>query len=133
MKADQNRGKFLGTAFASGAAATLPFILSEKKTHSSETLFAQLYNSLNEKQKSAICFDFDHKLRLAVDNNWYITKTRLSNSYTPDQQALVKEIFMGLHGRKYAKKVYDQVVHDSGLAGFGDSSIALFGSRVLVN
>ena len=34
---------------------------------------------------------------------------------------------MGLHSEKYAKTVYDQVAHDSGQAGFGDSSIALFG------
>ena len=34
---------------------------------------------------------------------------------------------MGLHSEKYAKTVYDQVVHDSGQAGFGDSSIAIIG------
>ena len=34
---------------------------------------------------------------------------------------------MGLHSEKYAKTVYDQVLHDSGQAGFGDSSIAIFG------
>ena len=127
MKANQNRRKFLCTAIATGAAATLPSISNEKKSYSSETLVTQLYNSLTEKQKSAICFDFDHKLRLAVDNNWHITKPRLCNSYTPDQQELVKEILMGLHSEKYAKTVYDQVAHDSGQAGFGDSSIALFG------
>ena len=34
---------------------------------------------------------------------------------------------MGLHSEKYAKTFYDQVLHDSGHAGFGDSSIAIFG------
>ena len=71
MKANQNRRKFLGTAIATGAAATLPSISNEKKSYYSETLVTQLYKSLTEKQKSAICFDFDHKLRLAVDNNWH--------------------------------------------------------------
>ena len=33
---------------------------------------------------------------------------------------------MELHSEKYAKTVYDQVVHDSGQAGFSDSSIAIF-------
>jgi len=74
MKANQNRRKFLGTAIATGAAAALPSISNEKKSYSSETLVTQLYKSLTETQKSAICFDFDHKLRLAVDNNWHITK-----------------------------------------------------------
>ena len=39
----------------------------------------------------------------------------------------MKEIFTGLHSEKYAKTVYDQVVHDSVQAGFGDSSIAIIG------
>ena len=40
---------------------------------------------------------------------------------------------MSLHSEKYAKTVYDQVVHDSGQAGFGDSSIAIFENRELEN
>ena len=34
---------------------------------------------------------------------------------------------MGLHSPEYAARVYKQVVHDSGEAGFGDCSIAMFG------
>tara|TARA_B100000575_G_scaffold277309_1_gene263520 strand:- start:7 stop:195 length:189 start_codon:yes stop_codon:yes gene_type:complete len=62
MKADQNRRRFLGTAIATGAVATLPSISNEKKSYSSETLVTQLYNWLTEKENSAICFNFDHKL-----------------------------------------------------------------------
>src|SRR3954464_6187410 len=40
---------------------------------------------------------------------------------------MVKEIFMGLHNPEYAETVFKQVAHDSGKAGFGDCSIALFG------
>ena len=127
MESNQTRRKFITSTFATSAALSLQSVSKNKKLYSSETLVTQLYKSLTQKQKSEICFDFDHKLRLAVDNNWHITKPRLNNSYTPEQQALVKEIFMGLHSEKYAKTVYDQVVHDSGQAGFGDSSIALFG------
>jgi hypothetical protein len=94
----------------------------------SETLVTTLYKSLSEEQKQAIVYPFDHDLRLKIDNNWHITKQRLgSEFYTPDQQAMVKEIFMKLHSPEYADIVYNQVVHDSGEAGFGDSSIALFG------
>ena len=127
MESNQTRRKFITSTLATSAALSLQSVSKNKKLYSSETLVTQLYKSLTQKQKSEICFDFDHKLRLAVDNNWHITKPRLNNSYTPEQQALVKEIFMGLHSEKYAKTVYDQVVHDSGQAGFGDSSIALFG------
>ena len=101
MKTNSDRRKFLGTAIGAGAGLSIPFTSSaksvKKPSHSSETLVTQLYKSLNEKQRSEICFDFDHKLRSAVNNNWHITKPRLGKAYTPEQQELVKEIFMGLH------------------------------------
>jgi hypothetical protein len=124
-----SRRHFLGAAAASGAALALPSLSRAAKPPGadSETLVTTLYKSLDEKQRKTICFPFEHELRLKVDNNWHITKPRLSNAFTDDQQAMVKEIFMGLHSEKYAKAVYDQVAHDSGKAGFGASSIALFG------
>ncbi len=107
----------------------MPVLAEAKKAApTSETLVTTLYKSLSEEQKQKIAFPFDHELRLKVDNNWHITKQRLSSDfYTADQQAMVKEIFMKLHSPEYAEIVYNQVVHDSGKAGFGDSSIALFG------
>jgi hypothetical protein len=60
-----------------------------------------------------------------VDNNWHITKTLVSD-FTKDQQAMIKEIFMGLHSEEYAERVYNQVVSDSGEDGFdGGSSPAI--------
>jgi hypothetical protein len=124
-----DRRNFLATAAAGSASLTLAGHLNaaSPKVNSPETLVTQLFKSLDEKQRKAICFDFDHPLRLKVDNNWHITKPRLGNSFTPDQQALVKDIFMGLHSERYAETVYNQVVHDSGKAGFADCSIGLFG------
>src|SRR5206468_5945922 len=46
---------------------------------------------------------------------------------TADQQAMIKEIFLGLHSPEYAETVLKQVEHDSGKAGFGGSAVALFG------
>ena len=124
-----DRRSFLASAAAGSAALTLPVNVNaaNPKSPASETLVTQLFKSLNDKQRKEICFDFDHSLRLKVNNNWHITKPRLGNSFSPDQQALVKDIFMGLHSEDYAKTVYNQVVHDSGKAGFADCSIALFG------
>ncbi len=62
-----------------------------------------------------------------MNNNWHITKQKIGAFLDKDQNQLVKDIFMGLHSPEYADKVYGQVVHDSGRAGFEDSSIALFG------
>jgi hypothetical protein len=126
------RRAFLKTAATGLAAAAVAGPLntlaaSAAKKSASETLVTSLHKSLTEEQRNAICFPFDHPLRLKVDNNWHITKSKLTESFTKDQQAMVKDIFDGLHSPEYAETVYKQVVHDSGKAGFGDSSIAMFG------
>jgi hypothetical protein len=127
-----DRRRFLrqSGALAAGivGAGALPVIGAEKKENAtSETLVQSFYNSLSEEQRKKICFAFDHPLRLKVDNNWQITKSTVE-TFTKDQQAMIKEIFMGLHSGEYAQIVYDQVEWDSGLDGFeGGSSVALFG------
>ena len=76
---------------------TIPIIGAEKekKKPEAETLVKTFYDSLSEEQKKAMCFPYDHKLRLKIENNWLITKT-LVEHYNKDQQAMIKEIFMGI-------------------------------------
>lgn len=113
---------------AIGAGGIIPCRAETTAKPTSETLVKTFHDSLSEEQRNKICFDFDHKLRLEVDNNWHITKT-LVKDFSADQQAMIREIFMGLHSEEYAKRVYDQVAGDSGKAGFeGGSSVALFGA-----
>lgn len=126
------KSSFAGAVVA--AAGSVPLFKSETLTAAEkaklaqpETLVAQLYKSLTEPQRKELCFGFDHPLRSAVNNNWHITKQKIGAFLNKDQNQLVKDIFMGLHSPEYADKVYGQVVHDSGKAGFEDSSIALFG------
>lgn len=127
-----NRRSFLRKTTAAAAAITggsiIPLIGAErKKGVASETLVKTLYDSLDDQQRAAICFPFDHKLRLRVENNWNITKTKVED-FSKDQQGMIREIFMGLHSPEYARQVYEQVEWDSGLDGFeGGSSIAIFG------
>ena len=130
------RRTFLKTTVAGAAAvATSPLTAlavsrAEKvaaKKAASETLVGTLYKSFNDEQKKAVCFPFDHPLRSKVDNNWMITDKKLSEFYTKDQQAMIREIFIGLHSPEYAERVVQQVEHDGGKEGFGGSSIALFG------
>ena len=115
-----------GVAVAAAGSASL-LHAATRKASQPETLVATLYKSLSEEQRKAVCFGFDHPLRSKVDNNWHITDKKLSTFFTPDQQAMVKEIFAGIHSEQYADIVYKQVEHDSGKEGFGGSSIALFG------
>lgn len=127
-----NRRKFLrntaGVAAGFGAASIIPALAAKKKAKvAAETLVKSFYDSLNEEQKTAICFPFDHKLRLKVNNNWQITKSKVK-SFNKDQQAMIKDIFLGIHSDEYAEKVLDQVEDDSGIDGFeGGSSVAVFG------
>lgn len=127
-----SRRRFLQSTAA--AAALLPFgsIVEaadrapvSKKT--SETLVTQLYKTLNEPQRQAICFPFGHELQAKVDNNWFITKSKVKD-FSKDQQELIREIFKNLHSDEYASRVLEQVEHDnSGSGGFGACSVALFG------
>ena len=120
------RGFLRQTTAAAAAMALAPWARAAEKAKS-ETLVQQLYSSLSEEQKKSICFPFDHARRSMVDNNWHIVDQKLGTFFTKDQQALVRDIFMGLHSPEYAETVMKQVIHDSGKAGFEDSSVALFG------
>lgn len=109
---------FLGSAFAE----------APKQLPKSETLVQQLHASLTEAQKKAICFAWDHPLRNAVDNNWHITESRIGAILNPDQQDLVKQIFLNLHSDEYRSEVLRQYNEDNrGDRGFAGASIALFG------
>lgn len=125
------------TSVAGAAAGSLP-ILAAARAHAAdrvpvlgsptaETLVATLYKSLSETQKQAVVFPFDHPLRSKVDNNWHITDKTVAEFFTKEQQAMIREIFRGMHSPEYAETVFKQVEHDSGEKGFGSSSIALFG------
>lgn len=122
-----DRRSFLRKTAAAAAAVSLaPWAQAAAKVKS-ETLVQQLYTSLSEPQRKAVCFSFKDRKRTLVDNNWQIVDQTVSDFYTKDQQALIADIFRGLHSPEYAERVMKQVAHDSGEAGFGASSVALFG------
>jgi hypothetical protein len=69
-----------------------------------------------------------------VNNNWHIVKHSIGDALTADQQAMVREIFRGMHSEQYAQKVFDQVEHDGGGPGtFNQCSVALFGEPGLAS
>ena len=104
---------------------------TERKTP--ETLVKVLYDSMNEKQKKAVCFDWDYSepkrglLRTRLENNWKITKPSINSSfYTGDQKALMREIFLGMTHPDWHER-YDKQLKDD-VGGFGKrQSIAIFG------
>ena len=113
----------LGIAAVTAAAPGVPACATAPAA-TSETLVSQLYGTLDETQRKLCTFSFDDPLRSRVDNNWQITKASVATHFRPEQQDLIRQIFLALHSEEYAQAVMDQVEHDG---GFGKCAIALFG------
>lgn len=125
-----NRRTFLQRSALSASAlcGVAPTLEAASAAIEPETVVKSLYDSLSDVQREALVFDFDHSLRTKISNNWHITKQRIGSFLDEDQNAMVREIFLKAHSGEYAETVYEQVVQDSGKKGFGDSSIAIFGT-----
>lgn len=118
---EPDRRLFLKTA-ALGAAA---LAVQAGAKNEPETLVTTFYKTLTAEQQKVICFPFDHELRSKVDNNWHITPMKIGQFFTPDQQAMVEEIFRKLHNPDFADRVMQHLKDDD--KGIGNYSVALFG------
>jgi Protein of unknown function (DUF3500) len=109
-----------------GAVPTAP-------TKTPETLVKLLYDSLNDQQKSMVCFPWNHVdktrglLRTRLENNWRITDPLIKGTfYTADQQDLIRKIFEGMTSPGWHERFDKQLRDDIG--GFGQNqSLAIFG------
>jgi hypothetical protein len=106
-------------------AVALAASAAPKQNGSSETLVTTFYKSLTPEQRQKMALNFDHELRSRVDANWFITPTRVNKSFTPDQQAMITEIFRGLHNPDFVDNVMRHIDEDA--KGLGNYSVALFG------
>jgi hypothetical protein len=118
-----DRRTFLKTAgLGAVALAASP---ASKHTGSSETLVTALYKSLTPEQRNVVALPFDHPSRSKVDANWFITPARIGKTFTPDQQALIEDIFRGLHNPEFVGNVMRHIDDDA--KGLANYSVALFG------
>ena len=115
-----HRRQFLQAATLAGAAQA-----AKTTTADSETLVSNLHGSLTAAQKQAVCFAYDNPLRTKVENSWQITPHKTGEFFQPDQQAMILDIFRGLHNPEFVDKVIHHVDEDAG--GVKNLSIALFG------
>lgn len=128
---DLSRRDFVkaGSAAAVAASIATPALAApkdKKKPAPAETFVAELYESLSDKQKSTICFDFDHQLRSKISANWHITKPVIDDDfYTDAQRDLIGKIVKGVTSEDGHKRLLKQMEEDDG--GLGAYSIALFG------
>lgn len=142
-----DRREFLHATGCAALAATafpanfLPSTIQEggPSKASSESLVKQLYESMNEKQRGVVCFDWDHQksfksginkkglLRTRVENNWQVTGQKInSDFYTVDQKEIIRAIFEGLYNPEWIPRIEQQLKDDAG--GYGkQQSIAIFG------
>lgn len=78
-----------------------------------DSLPMQLYKSLSESQKQKLCLPANHPKRQYISNWWYVhPEHRIPNSFTPEQQELVRKIFDSMHHPEYREAVNNQVLID---------------------
>jgi len=136
------RGFLRGAAVATAASATGALGLfavpgaqaAPTPKSAAETAVKALYDSLTDKQKQVVCFDWDHKddrglLRTHVSNNWHITKPAItSDFYTKEQRAIVLDIFKSIFNPDWHARLFKQLKDDTGGHPWGtDQNIAIFG------
>lgn len=100
-----------GAAMASGAWPSSA--VAKPNLKPGDSLAMQLYKSLNDSQRKAICLPSDHPSRKFVSNWWYIHPDhRIPSTFNKEQQELVRSIFDAMHSDEYRDAVNQQVLLD---------------------
>lgn len=121
----------LGGAIAAGVATTNLFDArlvhaAGSPTVSVETVVAELYSSLSEKQKAAVWRPFDHADRLKVNPNWQISKAMIGDDlFSKKQKTLIDQIVRNITSKDGYERLIQQMEYDDG--GMESYSFALFG------
>lgn len=133
-----SRRQFLHSAGAAALAIGGPSpqarAAAEPSLTRSETLVKTLFDSLSEEQRGKVVVPWSDPLRLKIENNWHVLPQRVGEFFTPDQQAMIREIFLQMHSDEYRDEVWKAYLHDNRARGartpeeiFGTSSVAIFG------
>ena len=121
----------IGGAAIVGAASTVLFDTrfahaGPTSTSAAETAVGQLYTSLSEEQKKAVCLPFDHKDRRRISPNWHVTKTTVGDDlFSKEQRALIDQIVRNITSEDGYERFVRQMDDDDG--GMDNYSIAIFG------
>ena len=118
-----------GVALATAAAPLLSSsaFAAPSPKRGAETVAADLFKTLSDEQKKAVCFAFDHDLRKKINANWHITKQKIDDAfYSKDQRALANEIVKRVCSEDGYQRLLKQTEYDDG--GVGAYSMAFFGT-----
>lgn len=124
-----SRRDFMKTAAGAAVAASLSLskvAWADLKDDSPEKLVGAFHKSLTDEQRKHIVLPWDHKHRLYVMNNWYVTKPKIGKFFTPDQQQLLRDIVKGLSSAEGQEKFPRVMKGDN--KGFENYSTAVFGN-----
>jgi hypothetical protein len=130
-----NRRDFLkgvGAAAVAASANVLPLfatprpaLAAEPAKARPETITKLLYDSLKDEQRKVVCLPWDHAARTKISANWAITKPKVKDFFTADQQQMIRDIFRGCTSEEGYSRFLRQMDEDYG--GFGSYHVALFG------
>jgi hypothetical protein len=128
-----DRRDFVKIGGAAIAAAASTGLLNARFAHAgpsptsaAETAVGELYGSLSDQQKKAICRPFGHKDRLRINPNWHITKTTIGGDFFTDQQrTVIDQIVRNVTTEDGYERFQKQMLEDDG--GMDSYSIAIFG------
>jgi hypothetical protein len=119
----------VGTATV--AAGSIPLLgrtvaAEQSSDRAAETAVKRLYDSLKDNQTKAICFPFEHKLRMKVHANWGVTDQEIgSDFYTDEQRELITQIVKGVTSEDGYQRFVKQMEDDNG--GIDQYHCAIFG------
>jgi hypothetical protein len=127
---------------AAAAGLTVPLFGTPRieaaptRKSAAETAVKELYETLTDKQKKEMCFEWDYMdktrglLRTHVSNNWQITKPQIaSDFYTKKQFDLIRSIWEGIINPEWKTKFLKQLKDDTDNKEWGNAqSIAIFGT-----
>ena len=124
-----SRRDFMKTAAGAAVAASLvrsQVAWADLKDDAPENLVKALYKSLTDEQRKEIVLPWDHKYRLHVSNNWNVTRPKIGQFYTKDQQQLIRDIVKGLSSPEGQEKFPKVMKQDN--KGFENYTTAIFGN-----
>jgi hypothetical protein len=127
---------------AAAAGLTAPLLAvprvaaAPSRTSPAETAVKELFETLTDKQKKEMCFEWDYMdktrglLRTHVSNNWQITKPHIvGDFYTKKQFDLIRTIWEGIINPEWKTKFLKQLKDDTDGKEWGnEQSIAIFGT-----
>lgn len=127
-----DRREFVKIGGAAIAGAAAPALFDARFAHAgptpasaAETTVGELYASLSDTQRKAICRPFDHKDRSRISANWHVSETTIGKDFTKQQQALIDQIVRKITTEDGYQRIRTQTDEDD--AGMDSYSIAIFG------